>query len=128
MDSQGFQKDNKVARRPSLTLKDVFTESNDQSKKDKHRGSSSALGDSRSGKNLNDCSQSSFGHDIRRSLAMKKSLSDREVRFSDDVQIQEIAKYSSSVLDDLFYDDDQLSNFRYEAFMEKCGLDPESYH
>ena len=124
MDSQHCNKDNKVTRHPSLTLKDIFSESNDLIKMDSLRGSSSALANSRVAKFLTG-SQSSFVRDLSRSLIVKKSLSIRGVRFSDNVQIQEIAKYSCSVLDDLFYDSNELANFRYEAFLEQCGLGPE---
>ena len=42
----------------------------------------------------------------------------RELRYS---------KVRASLLDDLFWSDSELADFRYEAFMEECGLDPAEF-
>lgn len=38
-----------------------------------------------------------------------------------------VPKLPTEVLDDCFYDDDQIAKFRYDAFLEDCGLDPTEY-
>ena len=45
-----------------------------------------------------------------------------EVRFSDDVETHLVPRVEDAELDDHFYLDSEIATFRYEAFMEKCGL------
>ena len=39
----------------------------------------------------------------------------------------EIEKIDDSSVDDCFWTEDELSQFRYDAFVESLGLDPEDY-
>mmetsp|Transcript_24782 Transcript_24782/g.69587 ORF Transcript_24782/g.69587 Transcript_24782/m.69587 type:complete len:140 (-) Transcript_24782:62-481(-) len=38
--------------------------------------------------------------------------------------IQNIPRFVNSQYNELYYDDDDIAQFRNDAFMEKCGLDP----
>jgi hypothetical protein len=58
---------------------------------------------------------------------IKKQISVREIKFADNVEVNEIARLQESAIDFCFYSEDDLSNFRYEAFMENCGLDPAEF-
>jgi hypothetical protein len=51
----------------------------------------------------------------------------QSVSFSDSVDTVEIPALDDSVLDDLFYWEEELATFRYEAFMEKIGLDSSDF-
>jgi hypothetical protein len=46
-----------------------------------------------------------------------------EVRFADEVELNEISFMRKSLLEDLFYGSEELAEFRYQAFMEQAGLD-----
>jgi hypothetical protein len=58
----------------------------------------------------------------RRSGAPSRSIS-----FSDKVDSKEVPKLLRSQSADFFWDDEELANFRNEAFMESCGLDPADF-
>jgi hypothetical protein len=45
------------------------------------------------------------------------------VSFSDCPTVQFIPKRTVSMLDDMFYDDEEIANFRHEAFLEEAGLE-----
>jgi hypothetical protein len=45
----------------------------------------------------------------------------------DMVEVLMIPKLDSHSFSTLFYDDEELAQFRYEAFCEKCGLDPTEF-
>lgn len=47
----------------------------------------------------------------------------KKLRFQDGHEIREIPYPTASMYDDLFWDEDELAEFRYEAFMEEAGLD-----
>ena len=79
--------------------------------------------------------------DIARVLAIKKSkhsmsntdhssgmsMSQRGITFANEVEIYEITPLRKAYIDDMFYSEDALADMRYEAFMEKCGLDPTEF-
>jgi hypothetical protein len=67
------------------------------------------------------------GRDISASLAVKKQLSKQGVRFSDHVDEKHISVLHKSAIDHMFYASTDFAEFRYEAFMEQCGLDPNEY-
>ena len=48
-------------------------------------------------------------------------------RFNDEVQIFIIPPVSKSDNDKLFYTEEEISNFRHEAFLEECGLSAEDF-
>jgi hypothetical protein len=43
-------------------------------------------------------------------------------RFSDDVQVFIIPDLDQASLDDMFYREEEIADFRHEAFLESCGL------
>ena len=49
------------------------------------------------------------------------------VRFADDVEMNEISRLRDSVIAEVFYESEDFANFRYEAFMEEAGLDPNQF-
>eukprot|EP00339_Tiarina_fusa_P030186 CAMPEP_0117082214 /NCGR_PEP_ID=MMETSP0472-20121206/57906_1 /TAXON_ID=693140 ORGANISM="Tiarina fusus, Strain LIS" /NCGR_SAMPLE_ID=MMETSP0472 /ASSEMBLY_ACC=CAM_ASM_000603 /LENGTH=104 /DNA_ID=CAMNT_0004810383 /DNA_START=115 /DNA_END=429 /DNA_ORIENTATION=+ len=65
--------------------------------------------------------------DLSTALDVKSELSRNGVRFADAVDTKEIAKVRKSVIDDLFYSDEDLSEFRHLAWLEECGLDPADF-
>jgi hypothetical protein len=66
--------------------------------------------------------------DISASLVvMKQLMTKRSVRFSDEIETKEISPLPNSAIENLFYASEDFANFRYEAFMEACGLDPNEY-
>jgi hypothetical protein len=44
------------------------------------------------------------------------------ISFSDSPTVQFIPKRTMSMLDDMFYDDEELANFRHESFLEKAFI------
>ena len=46
-----------------------------------------------------------------------------QVRFADEVEMNEISFLRKSLIGELFYGSEDLAEFRYEAFMEEAGLD-----
>jgi hypothetical protein len=65
--------------------------------------------------------------DIASALTMKQEMSKRGVRFADEVDEKDISKLRQSCVNMLFYRSEEFAAFRYEAFMEECGLDPDEY-
>ena len=57
----------------------------------------------------------------------KEVQQDRGVKWRASVREQRISKLRASIIDDLFYTDDEIADFRYSKFMEECGLDPEDF-
>ena len=49
------------------------------------------------------------------------------LRFSDEVELNEISRLRNSVIAEIFWASDEIANFRYEAFMEEAGLDIEEF-
>ena len=68
-----------------------------------------------------------FVKDISASLVVKQQLSKRGVRFSDTIDEQDISRLHQSALEELFYCSEDFATFRYTAFMEDCGLDPDEF-
>jgi hypothetical protein len=73
-------------------------------------------------------------HDSDASLDFKEDLvgfksplrdisNKRNVRFADEIDVNQFSRMGASVFDDLYYASDDLAEFRYEAFMEEAGLD-----
>ena len=52
-----------------------------------------------------------------------KAKSIKMVRFTDEVELNEISRLRNSVIAEMFWASEDLANFRYEAFMEEAGLD-----
>mmetsp|Transcript_21683 Transcript_21683/g.61743 ORF Transcript_21683/g.61743 Transcript_21683/m.61743 type:complete len:139 (+) Transcript_21683:125-541(+) len=46
-------------------------------------------------------------------------------RFSDEIEVFIIPEMDDESIDELFYTEDEISNFRHEAFLEQCGLSSE---
>jgi hypothetical protein len=65
--------------------------------------------------------------DLTRVMGVKKQMSMRGIKFADNVEVNEIARMRESATDLCFYSENSISNFRYEAFMEDCGLDPADF-
>jgi hypothetical protein len=65
--------------------------------------------------------------DLTAALSVKKKLGSEGVQWADDVESKHISVLRKSCIDDMFYTSTELSEFRYEAFMEDCGLDPNDY-
>jgi hypothetical protein len=65
--------------------------------------------------------------DISASLVMKKQMSRRGIRFSDEIDTKQISFLHKSAIEDLFYHSEDFADFRYKAFMEDCGLDPNDF-
>eukprot|EP00525_Craspedostauros_australis_P004149 CAMPEP_0198131792 /NCGR_PEP_ID=MMETSP1442-20131203/56934_1 /TAXON_ID= /ORGANISM="Craspedostauros australis, Strain CCMP3328" /LENGTH=153 /DNA_ID=CAMNT_0043792665 /DNA_START=158 /DNA_END=619 /DNA_ORIENTATION=+ len=51
----------------------------------------------------------------------------KQRRFSDEIEVFVIPEMDVESIDDLFYSEDEISNFRHEAFLEKCGLSLEEF-
>mmetsp|Transcript_20508 Transcript_20508/g.31337 ORF Transcript_20508/g.31337 Transcript_20508/m.31337 type:complete len:223 (+) Transcript_20508:203-871(+) len=65
--------------------------------------------------------------DITTVLTMKQEMSKQGVRFSDEVDEKDISKLRQSCINLMFYKSEEFAAFKYEAFMEECGLDPDEY-
>lgn len=59
----------------------------------------------------------------RPGTAMKK----KKRRFSDDVEIFIIPDLDEKSVEDMFYSEEDVANFRHEAFLESCGLSSEDF-
>jgi hypothetical protein len=75
----------------------------------------------------NQAKYSNSRNHILRVLALKKSHMERCIQFAEEVKIHEITPLRKACIDDMFYSEDALADMRYEAFMEKCGLDPDEF-
>jgi hypothetical protein len=64
---------------------------------------------------------------ISTSLVVKQQLSEQGVRFADTVDEKDISRLHQSAIEGLFYSDEDFATFRYTAFMEDCGLDPNDF-
>ena len=49
------------------------------------------------------------------------------ISFSSKVHVKEVPTIERSQSGDFFYDDDEIAEFRYQAHMEACGLDPADF-
>lgn len=49
-------------------------------------------------------------------------------RFSGDVEIVVIPRIKPEEYDDLYYTEDEIAEFRHDAFMESCGLSNDDFH
>ena len=74
----------------------------------------------------NEDSMSNLSRELETSICVQNIMV-KTVRFEDEVRLFEISKAHLSMMDDLFYASDELANFRYEAFMEEAGLDPNDF-
>ena len=45
------------------------------------------------------------------------------IQFKEEPDVNEITAHSRSAYDDLYYEDDEIAEFRYQAFMVECGLE-----
>jgi hypothetical protein len=48
-------------------------------------------------------------------------------RFSDEVQVFIIPDLDEESIDDMFYKEDEIADFRHEAFLESCGLTSDDF-
>jgi hypothetical protein len=68
---------------------------------------------------------------LKSCLMVKKEAGDVDsVRWRESTEIVEIMRFSkvrASCWDDCYYTEDELADFKYEAFMEECGLDPSDF-
>jgi hypothetical protein len=74
-----------------------------------------------------DLSREGSIRNLTRALGIKKQMSLSGIQFADNVEVNEISRLQESAIDFCFYTEDELSNFRYAAFMEDAGLDPADY-
>ena len=65
--------------------------------------------------------------DITQAIEDKVKARMAGVRFADDVEMNEISRLRDSVIAEVFYESEDFANFRYEAFMEEAGLDPNQF-
>jgi hypothetical protein len=65
--------------------------------------------------------------DLTRVMGLKKQMSMRGIKFADNVEVNEIARMRESATKLCFYSEDSISDFRYEAFMEACGIVPSEF-
>lgn len=49
------------------------------------------------------------------------------VRFSEACDVVEVEKFPVAEFSNLFYDGEEIANFRHEAWCEECGLDPKEF-
>jgi hypothetical protein len=75
---------------------------------------------------FNDLCDSSTSFENQPLKELSQSLN-RSVRFSDVIDTKDVSNISDLALDILYYNDDELAEMRYEAFMEKVGLDPQEF-
>jgi hypothetical protein len=61
---------------------------------------------------------------LKRVIDIKKQMSERGITFSENVEVYEISRLRDSAIDFCFYSENELSNFRQQAFMDDAGLDP----
>jgi hypothetical protein len=70
-------------------------------------------------------------NDLKSALRVKASHGAVDnIKWKDDknlVSEMRISKVRASCWDDMFYTQDELADFKYSAFMEECGLDPEEF-
>jgi hypothetical protein len=65
--------------------------------------------------------------DLATAVSVKKKLGSEGVQWSDSVCSKRISILRKSCYEDMFYTSNELSEFRHEAFMEECGLDPSDF-
>lgn len=65
--------------------------------------------------------------DISRCLMVKREMSQRGVTFRDEIDTKDISRLRRSAIEDLFYNSTDMADFRQEAFLEECGLDPADF-
>jgi hypothetical protein len=51
----------------------------------------------------------------------------RNISFCDKVEKKVVERIPRDSFHDVFYDDDEIAEFRHQAFMEECGLDPAEF-
>jgi hypothetical protein len=56
-----------------------------------------------------------------------KTLVQKRRRFSNDVEVFIIPRFEEEDYDKLFYAEDEIKNFRHEAFLEGAGLSSEDF-
>ena len=49
------------------------------------------------------------------------------VKFADHFDTKRISMMRRSIAEEMFYNEEEIAEFRYEKFMEECGLDPDEY-
>lgn len=64
---------------------------------------------------------------VSKSIQVKSMMRNEGVKWTDDVDVRRISRLRASVMDDLFYTDEEMAEFKYEAFMEEAGLDPTDF-
>jgi hypothetical protein len=68
---------------------------------------------------------------IKSCLMVRKEAGEVDsVRWRKSTEIVEMMRFSkvrASCWDDCYYTEDELADFKYEAFMEECGLDPSDF-
>ena len=64
---------------------------------------------------------------LSKSLRIKDNMREEGITFSDEVACKRITRIRNSVIDDLFYTDEEIAEFRNQAFMEDCGLNASDF-
>ena len=73
-------------------------------------------------------SDRSFGESTESTNTSTRSLTSRDsVRFSDCVDVKNVPRFPIEEFSNLFYEDEEIAQFRYEAFCEDCGFDPKEF-
>jgi hypothetical protein len=76
---------------------------------------------------IQDIEQKGSTSDLIQVLDIKKQVSTHGIKFADTVEVYEISSLRDSAIDLCFYSQNEISNFRHEAFLEDCGLDASEY-
>lgn len=59
--------------------------------------------------------------------SLNSSSHHNTVRFSMDAEVVTVPKFPIKDFSDYFYDEEEIAEFRYEAWCEECGFDPQQF-
>ena len=66
-------------------------------------------------------------HNLNSAVTKKSDRALRWKRNSSLVSEKRISFMRKSMVDDMFYTEEEIADFKYEKFMEECGLDPSEF-
>ena len=76
---------------------------------------------------INESSIQNINDAVNRKSDHAKEIHIHWKRNSSLVMQKRISKIRMSFVDDMFYTEDEIADFRYDKFMEDCGLDPNDF-
>jgi hypothetical protein len=85
--------------------------------------SQSCLRSSRYGSSSSSATDDSNNDSIRLADIEVSPVEEKQLKFRDGHSEREIPDLTDSLYDILFYTEEELADFRYQAFLEECGLD-----